>query len=569
MQHLRSVLPVLAGLRVTEPAFLGRTWALTHQRLRASKDRWKIVAGPLAALQAYLMDMQVACGSLSSWKVQGVDLDPLEVFGRRFLIQDSLRSHMAARRFLRIAAQPGGQGSEHGLDFRLLHRLNKTPMPSIRKSALRAVWQGAVATGKSGGSKTCPHCGAETSLEHVLLQCPWWRGRHRPQPPEWEALKLRFPYPCLWVRGLTPSALTRGPWEKEEVSVHGALPLCRFSSEPFLWATDGSGGPSRDPRARAVSWSAVAYTVFQGKAVYQGHLSGVLPPGSSVYQGEVAAICAVLSRTTGRVRLTTDCKTAFQAASRRYPGVAWSSAYDEIHRLELTWVRSHLSEAAFRLCHPLLPDYHRQANDLADKLCVRPDLAARVRAHKTHLVFLDDLVRQVNGFLAARMCIILRSSKSDPPPWGFKTAAERKACRSAVVARPPSKRQRLLNLTRGPHLGHSFLISSNCPTNLTVRCDKCRLYIRQVLPDPRFDLVLAHPCVGMDRQDSPWLFHPSHRVENAGRVLVCRACSRQQCPSNVSTAHLLSLPCVGVRGKRSVAGRLTQVPGQSRLPFHV
>jgi hypothetical protein len=118
VQHLRTVLPILASMDVTEPAFLRRTWGLTYARLCAATHRWKLVAGPLAALQAYLMDCRIGCESLDRWQVNGKDVCPLACQGRRFRIQDEVRAWMQSLRFQRIAShQGGGRGGGHRLSY--------------------------------------------------------------------------------------------------------------------------------------------------------------------------------------------------------------------------------------------------------------------------------------------------------------------------------------------------------------------------------------------------------------------------------------------------------------------
>jgi hypothetical protein len=51
-EHLVAVLPLLASARRNDATYLDHTWAVTRSRLSHAPHPWRIVAGPLAALQA-------------------------------------------------------------------------------------------------------------------------------------------------------------------------------------------------------------------------------------------------------------------------------------------------------------------------------------------------------------------------------------------------------------------------------------------------------------------------------------------------------------------------------------
>jgi hypothetical protein len=151
---------------------------------------------------------------------------------------------------------------------------------------------------------------------------------------------------------------------------------------------------------------------------YAGHIQGVLPQGTSVYTGEAFAIKHLLSIATGCVECTTDCLGVHQTLTKsgKLPSV-WKDVTAEVPRLQLTWVNSHLSEEAFAETFGREQLWRRQINQEADAKCVIPEMVDRARQHANKIKRLDQLVLEVSSFLSERTMVLLKRSKSDPPPW--------------------------------------------------------------------------------------------------------------------------------------------------------
>ena len=73
----------------------------------------------------------------------------------------------------------------------------------------------------------------------------------------------------------------------------------------------------KDPRLRIVSWSLACFVLEDGQVTEQGHFSGIMPPGSSVFQGESQALCQLLNRVASSLDVTIDCKGIKQQAAKR------------------------------------------------------------------------------------------------------------------------------------------------------------------------------------------------------------------------------------------------------------
>ena len=129
--------------------------------------------------------------------------------------------------------------------------------------------------------------------------------------PAAAAFRKRFPQPCFWLRGMTPSSWTRLAFKAEKTRLErtGLFAGNTPDIADLVVATDASGGPhSRDPRLRAVGW-AVVVAPRQGQSIeVLGTLLGVIMPPATVPQGEHMAIIEAIRHTTGQMDLTTDCK---------------------------------------------------------------------------------------------------------------------------------------------------------------------------------------------------------------------------------------------------------------------
>ena len=126
--------------------------------------------------------------------------------------------------------------------------------------------------------------------------------------------------------------------------------VCRASSwsPDLFYATDATGGPhASDPRGRVIAWAVCAFSWEEGSPLQVGQLTGLLPPGSTVAEGEsfaVARLCATLSAPAD---CTTDSQAVLSQQGERSLGPgrgprlrgkeAWAKP---------TWTRSHTDAQA-------------------------------------------------------------------------------------------------------------------------------------------------------------------------------------------------------------------------------
>ncbi|CAE7267552.1 unnamed protein product [Symbiodinium sp. CCMP2592] len=137
-------------------------------------------------------------------------------------------------------------------------------------------------------------------------------------------------------------------------------------------------------------------------AVWQGRL---LPPGSTVPQGESLAIIEALKATTGSFDLTGDCKPALKALAARALNKKhipeWGPVWQERARAQPHWVRSHCTAEAFEAEFPGQL-WRRELNAKADTLAGSRAAAACTPHFVRKVKELDLVTRELNCFLASR-----------------------------------------------------------------------------------------------------------------------------------------------------------------------
>ena len=163
---------VVRNLPSTE--LVRRTWAASWARLSNSKRRWGLAAGPIAAMQCYLMDLGFQAPDMSVWRRGDFVIrlnwgDP----STRTHVSDRLRMVMCKDRWHRVASQESASGVEQGIDWTIPRKLLKQAAKHLLVAS-GLLCQGAIRRAGHGGDLLCPGCNAENSLRHVLHDCPRW-----------------------------------------------------------------------------------------------------------------------------------------------------------------------------------------------------------------------------------------------------------------------------------------------------------------------------------------------------------------------------------------------------------
>ncbi|CAE7236857.1 unnamed protein product, partial [Symbiodinium sp. CCMP2592] len=285
---------------------LARTWKVAWTRQEAAVHGWKCVAGPVAAMVQYCIDLRINVSDPLRWvHSSGVLLLDVTNPGLFLSVRRFLTQVVALERASRFGAVLTAQGAQQGVDWSVHRKLLKVSKLSSPRWAFHAVWQGRTLHAGNGGFSHCA-CGAENTLHHVYYEC---RLAPAKLSPALRSFQRKHPDPCFWLRGMVPKA-----WTTPQVSASALETRVTglFCHQPvdvtgLLIGTDASGGPNtHDPRLRAVGWSVVLCELRADGLIEHGTISGLLPPGSTA--------------TTGSFDLTGDCKPAFEA---EFPGQLW------------------------------------------------------------------------------------------------------------------------------------------------------------------------------------------------------------------------------------------------------
>ena len=354
-----------------------RTWAVSWQKLARSPHRWKLAAGPIGAMQCYLMDMGFEAPTMDVWNKPGVNINLTWGSPR---VGKEVNHAMLADRWERISCQENAAGTAAGIDWtvprKMLRESSKHP---LQHAGLRMLFQGAFRRANNGGDMFCSRCGQNNTLRHVLHDCIRWAEVDIGPDPAWRDLFPQAPE-CFIVRGLVPKLATQHPQltqaqlqpRKTGIFTGEFLPV-----DNVYFGTDASGGPrGEDSRLRVVSWAVVAiqwHPETKPKYTRIGSMTGSLQIGATVNDGESVALDHLAQWTTRSIQVAVDSKIAIKrvhvpSIDIRMPGL-WSTPREKRSLLQVTWTKGHLSEEQHGQKFGPAQSWAWAANLEADQVC--------------------------------------------------------------------------------------------------------------------------------------------------------------------------------------------------------
>ena len=527
---------------------LSRTWRVAWNRQQAAVHGWKCVAGPVAAMIQYCLDLGIDVSDPLRWVHRGEVLsldvtDPgLFLSVRRFLTKV-----VALERAARFGAVPTANGAQEGVDWTVHRRLLKSAKTPSPKWAFHAVWQGRILHSGNGGCPLCA-CGAENTLHHVYYDCPLSPGK---LSLTLRGFQRRHPDPCFWLRGMVPKSWTSPsvPAPALETRVTGLFCHQPVDVTGLLIGTDASGGPNtRDPRLRAVGWSVVLCDLRADRLVELGTISGLLPPGSTVPQVNLLQSSRPsfpqLAVLTSQVIASPLFELCTKLSVKHLP--EWGPVWHDRCRVHPTWVRSHCTPEAFEKEFPSQL-WRRELNAMADALAGRRAAAACTPHFVRKVREIDQVAREVNCFLASRAeKIIKQKSQGFLPRSARDTLSQFDKPKPHAKALYVNKRRHLLQLVDRSEHGHSWKVSSpQGAANLQLTCEICKLWVQQTYSQDDFHKVVTHPCVGFSNEGpTHWpLLHSSHVMRSTGKAWECLGCKQVVGVTCKNLKRALQLPC--------------------------
>ena len=356
---------------------------------------------------------------------------------------------MMRHRFQRMAQLPGGTGAENGIDWTVARALLRhyKSQHARKDVALQTLIQGTLRHKENGGVPTCSLCNQELSLQHLLWECQWFHGRSKGVPVEWQSDLRKCETPCFWLRGWVPKQ-----WTYIEAPEGGPTSFVGTGAPAVHFATDASGGPAaKDPRQRVVSFAVLAFTIEGDCVSPVASITGIVPGRQTVFRGEAYAIQVLMTFTEGPVDCASDSQTTvnkWKSPPRNAKRNAdiWSSVAcrQDLDRLKLTWVNSHLNKHDFAKRFGPHQEWRRKANAKVDHL-------ARMRAqqdfdweHHARVQTIDENARHVLKFLVDRVQLLLEAEPGDHPAKPFKPVGEEVAAAGKPtrgIGRPQQRKQ--------------------------------------------------------------------------------------------------------------------------------
>ena len=375
---------------------LQRTWRVAWQRQSRAIHGWKTVAGPVAAMCQYCLDLGIDAADPLLWKHKDrqlrIDLGNPTCSHR---IRAFVRTAVEELRAGRIGDVATADGAGEGVDWTIPRRLLRSPRTKQRRHAYRAVWQGQVLHSGNGGAAFCK-CGAPSTLQHVMYDCP--RSKKYKLSLAALAFRKRLSSQCFWLRGMVPASWTRLAYKAEKCQIEKTGIFLSGESPAWWWE------PTQAV-AHKLGWAVVVAKRRDQEVEILGTISGVLLPPSTVPHGEHAAIIAAIRQTSGALDLTTDCKGALKTLNARHPHKTimpeWGEVWHQRDRVRAKCVRAHKEAVDFEKEFPQ-QEWRRQLNLAADALAGRRAKEA-LNLHAARKVQeVDRVATEVNDYLALR-----------------------------------------------------------------------------------------------------------------------------------------------------------------------
>ena len=322
---------------VAQRGELASAWRVSWKRLQRAAHPWMVVAGPMAALQAYLMEMQWNAGVIDDWvrAVQGVrPAAQMNLEHPWPYLQQQLHKELAVQRAQRIQALEHCFPMMRMPDWTIYHRVVKR-LNGTRKAAVDAWTQGSLRTHTHGGRAVCPLCNAPVTMKHLIWECSY----HEKQlPAGWTQLIAANEDSMLWARGLIERPDYRPTVGVESIQVTGMLeggwPI-RIS--PSQRIALGVKATCQDGRLKRY---AVAVTIGQwkqGSWQVEGTCTALTPGDNNEARAWVFGCWIALLAIVGRHQINVPHRAGWQVLQKGDTSVLVADLW---HNLEATeWKR--------------------------------------------------------------------------------------------------------------------------------------------------------------------------------------------------------------------------------------
>ena len=382
----------------------------------------------------------------------------------------------------------------------------------------------------------------------------------------------------------------------------------RIISDPEIrYATDGSPGSSQDARCWSLRWAAIAFKVKASSIEVVATAIGAVPCEQTVFRAEAMAALFVAEHTEGDIDVTLDClgvkkQTESHKISRKSEDLfdGLRSAQD---RLNMCWIRSHLSQAEFVQEYGENQLWRWQANREVDYIVGQAANSGRNYEYEDLLKQQDQNAHVALNFLSERVYRLFTVGKEEGQQIEFrhKNRVERSSSeetstgkravsadrgrpakpapaeqaaplasgdsRSAAALVQPSplnKRDRMKLAMAESWGGHSWTYTSERADGACVRCHTCNLGVQQNCTEWRLDRLITHPCKSeatMEFFRQTWQIHASHDMQYVGPTWECKVCGRVRKPGAEKPQQVFLQPRSAASMTKACKTKQAKAPG--------
>ena len=202
---------------------LEAAWQSTKQRLGQATHAWKVVRGPMAAVQAFLQEGGWQHEELKRWYKPMNDVGPameINLDDSWPVINEILQEDFKRRRVQRMQKLKGCEYIHRNLDWKV-HRAFVKKGSHKADNALNLWHQGALQTHEDGQYKVCPRCHERADATHLIWQCQWMKDKFGELPKEWQKDIEEKQETELWSRGLIQLPAPVVPQGAQSIISHG------------------------------------------------------------------------------------------------------------------------------------------------------------------------------------------------------------------------------------------------------------------------------------------------------------------------------------------------------------
>ena len=315
-------------------------WRVSWRRLQAAAHPWMVVAGPMAALQVYFLQMGWDASVLDDWIRPAKGLRPpnqMSLDAPWPYLQRLLQQEQRQQRAWRIQELEHCFPLMHRPDWTVYHKVSKG-LKGAERAALDAWTQGSLRTHDAGVRVMCPLCGVPVTMKHLVWQCQYHEDE---LPRDWQERIQANEDAMLWARGLIEQPNLKQMEGIDSCEVTGLLAHgWPIRLTPNQRVAVGVQATSTDPRLRKYAVALTVGSWMEGSWQIVGTCTAIAPGQAVESRAWIFGCWLVLQAVLGKHQMNIPHRAGWaalqkQGASKTAPDLWHNLPADEWQRLTL------------------------------------------------------------------------------------------------------------------------------------------------------------------------------------------------------------------------------------------